>query len=255
MRSGPDTSGTPRRNDEGGLPRADSARSVPGPERVVLGGIDRDGVLTFVLALAVLAAGLGVPYLVALGYVFAVGLAVTPQPPSSAIWVVPGKRLRAGMPDRDFRARLATAARLATHAAGNKIILLGGATGRAALAEADAGERWLRRHVNPAVPVDLERDSRDTLTNLRHVRAMLQCDAAAAPVVLVSNRYHLARLGLMARGMGLAPLLIAAEPRRESLRAESVGCWLREGFYVVWFNTGKAWARLTANRRMLDRVT
>ncbi|WP_296807055.1 YdcF family protein [Thiocapsa sp.] len=216
--------------------------------------IDRDEIGTFALTCLVGIAALGLPFLFALARVLMVGLRTKTEDPTDLI-VVFGKRLVDDGPDRDYRARLETAARLTTGPSG-RILILGGRTGGARITEAEAGKQLLcdipgcdeRRIV-------LEQTSRDTLTNLRNVRELLAENASREPMTLISNRYHLARVGQMATSLGLRYRLCAAEDVATALRPSSLHRWLIEGFYVAWFATGKAWARLTRNRRMVARVT
>jgi uncharacterized SAM-binding protein YcdF (DUF218 family) len=137
----------------------------------------------------------------------------------------------------------------------HRILILGGHTGGASLSEAEAGERQLRSLPGgEALRIGLEQASGDTLTNLRNLREMLG-DRGAQPLTLITNRYHLARVSQMAASLGLAHKLCPAEGTRTGLRLTALPRWILEVFYVTWFATGKLWARLTRNRRMLDRVT
>ncbi|QVL46800.1 MAG: YdcF family protein [Thiocapsa sp.] len=218
------------------------------------GTLDRDEIGTFALTCLIGVAALGLPFLVALARVLAVGLRSKTEGPTGVV-VVFGKRLVDDRPDRDYRARLETAARLTTGSS-DRILILGGRTGGARVTEAEAGAQLLRD-----IPgsdqwrIVLEQTSRDTLTNLRNVRELLAENASREPLTLISNRYHLARVGQMASSLGLSHRLCAAEDVATALRPSSLHRWLMEGFYVAWFATGKAWARLTRNHRMLARVT
>jgi uncharacterized SAM-binding protein YcdF (DUF218 family) len=220
------------------------------------GAIDRDEIGTFALTCLVGVTALGIPFLIALARVLAVGLRTKSKTKSpTGVLVVFGKRLVDDRPDRDYRARLETAARLATESSG-RILILGGRTGGAHITEAKAGELLLRDL--PCCDqrrIVLEQTSRDTLTNLRNVRELLAENASREPLTLISNRYHLARVGQMASSLGLRHRLCAAEDVITALRPSSLHRWPIEGFFVAWFATGKAWARLTRNRRMVARVT
>lgn len=164
-----------------------------------------------------------------------------------------GRKLHAnGEPEIDYAARLQRALdAIAAHHA-KKIMLLGGASG-ARLSEAAAGLEWLRAHGLPAtVEVMLEQASIDSLENLRHARSLL--GTPLPPVALISSRYHLARCMALARGLGFPATACAAEPcLRWSPRM--VRRILLEAGYLMWQQTGTAWARLIGNKRMLERVT
>lgn len=106
----------------------------------------------------------------------------------------------------------------------------------------------------------LEQQSADTLTNLRNLRVLLEGlehgpGRDARRLTLITNRYHLARVGLMAASLGLEFHRCAAEDKAQALRPGKLGDWLREALFINWFITGKLWARLTRNQRMLARVT
>jgi uncharacterized SAM-binding protein YcdF (DUF218 family) len=217
--------------------------------------IDWDNLGTLALTLLVGIVGAGLPFVVALVRVIAVGLRAGTGPATDLI-VVFGKRLVNDQPDRDYRIRLATAARLAAARQGSRILLLGGRTGNARLSEAEAGEQLLRALPEGAsLSIGLEQASRDTLTNLRNLRTLLAETQTREPLTLISNRYHLARLGQMANSLGLSYRLCAAASITPWSRSVLPHRWLLESFYVTWFATGKLWARLTRNRRMLARVS
>jgi uncharacterized SAM-binding protein YcdF (DUF218 family) len=215
--------------------------------------IDWDSLGTLALTILIGLASAGIPFVVALIWVLAVGLRATTGPATERV-VVFGKRLINDRPDPDYRARLATAARLAATQPNRRILILGGRTGGARLTEAEAGEQLLRALPNGAsLSIGLEQASSDTLANLRNLRTLLT--EMREPLTLISNRYHLARLGQMAASLGLSYRLCAAEPIAPALRPARLHRWLLESVYVTWFATGKLWARLIRNRRMLARVT
>ncbi|WP_041447514.1 ElyC/SanA/YdcF family protein [Thiocystis violascens] len=217
--------------------------------------IDWDSLGTLALTILVGVAGAGIPFVVALARVLAVGLR-TRSGPATGLAVVFGKRLVKDQPDPDYRARLATAARLALARPDLRILILGGRTGGARLTEAAAGAQRLRALPDCAnLSIDLEQGSTDTLANLRNLRTLLAETGRREPLTLISNRYHLARLDQMASSLNLDYRLCAAETLVTALRSTLPQRWLLEGFYLTWFATGKLWARLTRNRRMLARVT
>jgi uncharacterized SAM-binding protein YcdF (DUF218 family) len=163
-----------------------------------------------------------------------------------------GKRLRNGRPDEDFARRLRRAHKLAARRPERPLILLGG--GCSGISEAQAGLHLLRDMGLPEqVPVWLEDRSQDTLENLRNARAMLSRRGPGA-VLLLSNRYHLARCARLAAQLGFDYRLCAAEARfvpspRALLRLAV------EAAFLCWLDIGTRWARLIGHRRMLDRVT
>ncbi|MEA3640605.1 MAG: YdcF family protein [Lamprobacter sp.] len=217
-------------------------------------GIDWDGLGTFALTLVLVAATAGLPLLIAAARVLNVGLK-TVKDPDSDLLVVFGKRLVEDRPDRDYCDRLKTAARLASGRPQHSILILGGRTGDASLSEAEAGAQLLRMLPGGAMlNIGLEQASADTLTNLRNLRELL-AGAEPQPLTLITNRYHLARVVQMADSLSLPHRPCAAEGIGAALRPSWLARWPLEAFYVTWFTTGKLWARLTGNQRMLARVT
>jgi len=218
--------------------------------------IDWDAVLTLALTFALLPLTLGAALIPPLRRVLRAGRVPLTAPSDPGPWLlVPGKRLVDGRPDRDFAARLRAAATLACEHPGCTILVLGGVTGSASISEAAAGEHFLRAlPEGMGLRVRQEAHSQDTLTNLRNARELLRTTAPGLPVLLVSNRYHLARIGLIAASLGIAHRFWPAE----ATLPQGPGTWgrlVREAFYCLWFGVGRGWARLTRNRRMLNRIT
>ena len=108
------------------------------------------------------------------------------------------------------------------------------------------GSQRLLRHLDPA-RIALETQSRHTLENLRNHRAMYGTAGAEA---LVTSRCHLHRALLMAEGLGLSPMPVAAEDRPAVEPVRLLG----EGFRVHWYVTGRMLARLLRRRAWLARI-
>lgn len=218
--------------------------------------IDWDGLFTFGLTVFVIIATLGAALIVAVRRVVTVARMHVDSASATELLIVPGKRLVEDKPDGDFRARLLRAAALSRVKAPRRILILGGMTTSSAVSEAEAGETFLRSL--PGVEnrwILRESASRNTLTNLRNVRDMLKetlsCDGR---VTLISNRYHLARLGLIADSLGLQHVLWPAEDHLQ-VDFSMLLTLVREALFWLWFGVGKRWALLTRNVRMLARVT
>ncbi len=166
--------------------------------------------------------------------------------------LVLGHRLRPdGSLSAAFRARLARAATLWRAAPARRVLLLGGASRSGQATEAAAGRAALLAQGVPAARVELEERSRHTLENLRGVRAALRAGGGDPPT-LVSSRPHLARAALMARGMGIACRLCAAEPGLDAAALQAIP---REAFLLHWYVTGRLMAWLIRSRRLAARVT
>jgi uncharacterized SAM-binding protein YcdF (DUF218 family) len=161
--------------------------------------------------------------------------------------IVCGHVLKAGRPSAVYRARLRRAADLAAHDSGIRILLAGG--GRPS--EAAAGRHWLVTEYGIATGrMDLEEVSTDTFENLRHARGLLPPDAR---VGIVTSRFHLARVMVYARQLGLDAVPVPAEARWRPTPA-NLGASVREAAFLCWFFCGRLWARLARRRQLLERI-
>lgn len=205
--------------------------------------------MLFISTLLILGSG-GLSLLWVLRRVLITGRTAPCQTIALASVLVPGVRLQDGAVGADFRQRLERA--LALHGAGaGTLVLLGGVTGRSTVSEAARGAEYLVARGVPSTALHLEERSRHTLENLRHARDLL---GSTATVTIVSNRYHLERLGVMAEGLGMSHALCAAEARWQWSVAV-IGRLLLEAFYVHWYLTGRHWARLVRDRASEARIS
>lgn len=218
--------------------------------------IDYDGLFTLILTLLLIFLTLFIPVVVV--YLRALRMARAEPGPIAGVEhiFVFGKKLINGSIDDEYRRRLDSAHDLIMNNPQNRLILLGGPSREGGLSEAQAGLDYLRsRGIDREYRVELEERSRNTLENLRHAQQILFPDGAeSTSIVLITNRYHLARSALFANSLGFKPVLHPAETRFPA----SLWDWgklLKEAFYMFWFQTGKSWARMIRNQRMLDRVT
>jgi len=163
--------------------------------------------------------------------------------------VVPGYRLRDDEIPRPYELRLARALRL--YRSGSLLLISGTAAGPASQSEALAGFTALRDLGLPAdAPVLLETQARDSEENLRAAALML--GAPAGGVVVVSNRWHLARLAALLWRLGLNWKVCAAERRwRPGLFAHAA--LAREAFSLVCF-LGLELTRLDVHRLLEPRT-
>lgn len=161
-----------------------------------------------------------------------------------------GKQLVDGGPDAEFERRLARAASLAAADPGLELVVLGGGE-PGGPTEADVGAARLQALGVAPARIRREDRSRDTLENLRNARGML--DDPAAPLALLSNRYHLARCLALARQLGLTVRACAAESGFDPSQ-QRPGLLAREAALLCWLDIGTRWARLIGHRRMLARV-
>ncbi|MDF1749505.1 MAG: YdcF family protein [Alphaproteobacteria bacterium] len=133
------------------------------------------------------------------------------------------------------------------------ILILGGATrGPNFPRESEAGRNWLLDQGIAPDTIQCESTSRSTLENLTSVRSRL--NAQTDRPVIISNRYHLARLEIMARGLGLPyPLCPAEDHIPWSL--SQFGKLLQEAVFIHWYYCGYWTARLLRHKGMLDRIS
>lgn len=205
-----------------------------------------------VTALAVLLSG-GLVWLGYLIHVWRIAARSPLSPPRRMTVLVFGRRLEHDAPGPDYQQRLQRALALARQQQTDHLLLLGGG-GDGQLSEAAAGAAWLNQHgLTADVRVELERDSTDSLENLRHARRLLQDDGRLPPVALVTSRYHLARCLLLARRLGFDSVAIAAEPTLPR-HARYLGRLLLEAGYLMWIDIGMRWAGLIGHARMAARI-
>jgi uncharacterized SAM-binding protein YcdF (DUF218 family) len=202
-----------------------------------------------VASLAVLLSG-GLLYAVFLLRVWRTAARAGTDDPATACVLVFGKRLVDGEPDGEFQRRLQRTLALSSRHP-RPVVLLGG--GSDARTEAAAGRDALQALGLPdGVAVQLEDRSLDTLQNLRNARDLLG-EGATRPLLLVSNRYHLARCQSLARSLGLDGRVCAAEARF-CWREQGLSRLITEAAYLCWIEVGIVWARLIGHQRMLERV-
>lgn len=212
--------------------------------------LKRDMLHSGLVSLLACVFSLGLVYLVYLGRVWWVARASVHHGEHGDYVLVFGKQLAVDGLDAEFTRRLQRALALATHQPQRPLVLLGG--GRRET-EAAVAHRHLREAGLPAqVPVWLEDRSTDTLENLRNARELL-ASRQPGPVLLLSNRYHLARCALLARQLGFEHRLCAAEPAFRWDEQPPLTL-LREAAYLCWIDVGSRYARLIGHQRMIQRV-
>jgi uncharacterized SAM-binding protein YcdF (DUF218 family) len=167
--------------------------------------------------------------------------------------LVPGLRITSRELPGDFVLRLERAERLLRASAAAPIVLLGGKTSNKAPSESRAAKAFLTRRGVSEERLVLEETSRNTLANLRAARDLARQNGWGV-VAIVSNRYHLARLDLLAKGLGLDHHLCAAEDRPVTLAAR-LPRLIAEAYFVHWYVVGRLWATLTRNRKSLERIS
>jgi len=213
---------------------------------------DIDGYLMFILSFIIIIATAGLSLILA--WVYSLSFARRKLTDSSEfdILLVLGKCLIEDQPDDDFKLRLNRAALILTQNNTSRVFILGGKTRSANTSESSAGKEYLIQKGIEENKIFIEENSRNTLENLKHFYAL--SDIKDQKVLLITNRYHLARSLLMAKGFGISTQACPAEDRYEySLR--NIIMTFIESFHLHWYIIGKYWAKLTNNKRMLERIS
>ena len=185
------------------------------------------------LLLAVLS--LGVLWWLAMRRVRAVAKRARCEAPRDAALMVPAQGMDGGEIGGEYGRRLQRVVRLSRDTPDRRLLLTGRSREAAARGESAAGWRWMREFgLSPHARVSLDETDGDTEADLRCAAARV---AAGERVAIVTNRYHLARCGVLARRLGLEWSLCAAESAwrgglccqlalaREALALLALGGW------------------------------
>ena len=130
---------------------------------------------------------------------------------SSAI-VVLGAAQYVGRPSPVLRARLDHAIDLWRRRLAPKIIFTGGFGDRDTTSEAAVAQNYAIEHGVPARAIMIENSGRTTFASLEHVASLMQAEPTR-DVILVSDPFHMLRLSILARRLGLNP---STSPTRTS---------------------------------------
>ncbi len=192
----------------------------------------RHGAMSFVAANTLIAATLGLSYVVALVHVLRLARAARTDTDAVEFILVPGHRLDASGPSPDHVARLERARALHRRHPEAKIVLLGRGVKGARETEAEAGARYLAAQGVPVDALVTETQSRNTWENMLQARELLK-DHGDGASVFVTNRYHLARVNLFA-GLAQFPAGCCAAEDRLSWSPQTVMKLAFEAYYVHW---------------------
>ncbi len=99
--------------------------------------------------------------------------------------------------------------------------------------------------------INLEEASENTIENFKNAMALI--NDSDQDIIVVTNRYHLARAKKMAEGFGLDVSLCAAE-KEFSINLGSMYKLVIEALQVHWYICGYYYAHLTKNERIISRV-
>lgn len=211
--------------------------------------IDSDALLVLGISIAVLTISLGLFFMVLLMYIVYQAKTSGTHAEEAGSYLVFGKKLLDHGIDQDYQLRLDRLYQMPIRLS----FLLGGATGDAQQSEAQAGFDYLMSIGYPTNNLRLEESSRTTLENLKHARTILNKNKYKT-AIFISNRYHLTRCSVLAGSLNMPHALCAAEDTLILNRTTVLKC-MREAFFLHWFFSGKYWALLTHNQRMLGKIT
>ncbi len=213
--------------------------------------IDVDGYAMLLLSMLVMVATAGLSYLFCFKKSFSTAKKETHYCENDATVFVLGKKLINNKPDAEYVQRLKRVYSILTQNAGSQVIVLGGKTGNANISEAYAGKLFLEGCKIEASRINLEEASRNTLENLKNAIDLFKIKNKK--IVVVSNRYHLARAKQMAKGFGLKVDLCAAEEKFD-INLLLLFKLMIEALHIHWYISGRVYANLTNNSRIINRV-
>src|ERR1700682_4551764 len=123
--------------------------------------------------------------------------------PAQAI-VVLGAAQYAGKPSPVLRARLDHALELWNRHLASLLILTGGTGSGDTTSEAAVGRKYAKKHGVPDSAILVENEGRTTSESMRAVAGMLEVRGLQR-ALLVSDRFHMLRLRILARRFGFTP--------------------------------------------------
>lgn len=213
--------------------------------------IDIDGYSMLLLSALIMVATAGISYLFCFKKIFQTAKNTTHACSENVVVCVLGKKLVNEQPDNEYLLRLNRVSYILNNDEQSHAILLGGQTGNSKVSEALAGKEILLSNNIDSSRINLEEASVNTLENIKNSIALLK--EKDKKIVIVTNRYHLARAKQMAEGFGLEVALCAAE---EKLNVNPVSLFklLIEALHVHWYISGHYYAHLTNNNRIIKRV-
>lgn len=215
--------------------------------------IGTDGIAMFILSLVIIILTAGLSYLFSLWKTFSAAKNAPSYIAEADILLVLGMRLHKNSINRLYRLRLDKAAELLSSHPALNVILLGGLTGNATITEAEAGKNYLQLKGIPTERILCEHQSRHTLENLKSAKKLID-NLNVNKIALLTNRFHLYRALMLAKGFKLEPAPCAAE-NIFSYKFINIIRIFSEAFYNHWYYVGKKFAFATHNKKMINRIS
>ena len=212
---------------------------------------DVDGYSMLALSLFVMTMTAGWSYIYFFIKTFSTAKKTTTKCGENVLVCVLGKKLVNDKPDDEYHLRLDRVSNILKSDEESQTILLGGKTGDAKISEAFAGKEYIENKGIHSSRINLEEASVNTLENFKN--AMILISQTEKDIVVVTNRYHLARAKKMAEGFGLEIMLCAAEEKFD-FTPSSLAQLIIEALQVHWYVCGHYYAHITNNKRIIDRI-
>ena len=174
------------------------------------------------------------------------------SPRDSGPIVVLGAPAGSTGPGKELRERLLRGKALFDLGMADRLIILGGAPDGGPISEAASGRDFLIRQGLPGSAIATEESSRHTLENLRNLRHLLSPDDTG-PVLLITHRYHAARVAAIAHGLRIPHEVVAADsaskPRLGLIRLG------HEAYMLHWYVVGRAVATWLGHESSLAKIS
>ena len=137
-------------------------------------------------------------------------------------------------PSPVFKERIRHAVNLYQTQLTQKLIFTGGTLRSDMASEGEVGARWAVKHGVKLEDVAYEKTSRDTWYNLKNASVILQKEQISS-VILVSDYFHMARAGIMARDLGFKVQLSPTPSSKfnDYPASEKFKLYLKESYLIV----------------------
>lgn len=158
-----------------------------------------------------------------------------PVTPAPAV-IVLGAAAWGNKPSPVFKERIRHAVYLYQTQKTQKLVFTGGALRDGIPSEGEVGARWAIRLGVAPQDTAYETTSRDTWHNLKNATALLQQEHIDS-VILVSDYFHLARAGIMARDLGLQVQLSPTPSSKFNhfSTREKLKLYIKESYFIVGY--------------------
>ena len=148
--------------------------------------------------------------------------------------IVLGAAAWGNKPSPVFKERIRHAVHLYQTNTTQKLIFTGGALRDGIPSEGEVGARWAIKLGVAPEDTAYEGTSRDTWYNLKNAQVILQQQQIDS-VILVSDYFHLARAGIMARDLGLHVQLSPTPTSKfnNSSEVDKLKLYVKEGYFII----------------------